>query len=829
MDRKIVYPAQIPMVEDQLESARFTQIGLGRMAAALFGEGGLGASGLACAVDSDMNVSVAPGQIIQSAAVDATSYGVLAADSDVILTQYLLSEAVTVAVPGVGQTYIIYGTPSISDTDTAVLPFYNSADPSQVYAGPDNNGASTATTRASIITVGIGTSVPSGSVPLWQIVVPPGTSTITSDMISQAPGAPIYPNFTEIASRIVAPFNSALAQAFGGYPLNAIVCDSATAGTFWVSTAAANTSTPGATGASWQSLFEGYATEDWSNDHFIPLTGEPPASGGMTVSGIMITPQRFGAVGDGSTDDTAAFRAAIAYLVNRGGGTLWLPRAHYVLSSEFDTSTGQNSLLPLPSLVNGTNELVPIRIVGESCVSAFGPPNPTTGVVISTPNTASTSNGIIPSIIGYGSASSTITWTMLTLQIENVAFKVPANSGITAIDAYACANCILQNVSVVVDESPSDITAPTVTTFTAIKLPGTGCYGVVKAKNVYVSGFYYGIQHSEHADIEALINLCVYALYIPDSYSHLAKYKVTTQQCSYSVRCSAQASSSFGFANSVFGTLDIERDPNFQFAADFFIDPGAILNGTLFYNVAADPQSLYSVWGSGTFNVAVQNVAYHSLTVTGDATVNPNGLFYPVIPNDLTAAATLTIRQGLVKGQRIRVYGYYDYDIQVNSIVTTGSPAFYFPDNSKSYGYTIPSGEGGPQYIELTWNGQDWFVITEGKKVVANATDYNHALALGQFSSDVQSTFTLTPGTVMTNIYKTPITVYVALTIPAGATASLRMGPDSSSLIDVWSATTANGGDEIKTTGSIRIPSGWYYELYTTSGVTLGQSLSVQF
>lgn len=561
------------------------------------------------------------------------------------------------------------------------------------------------------------------------------------------------------------------------------------------------------------------------------ITGlQLPAPSGSSLAfeeistGIMITPQMFGAVGDGTTDDTSAFRAALAFIVQRGGGTLWLPRAHYVLSAGFDTSSGQNSLLPLPALANGVSDLVCIRLVGESCVSAFGPPNPTTGVVISTQNAGTVANGIASSIIGHGSASPSITLTMITLQIENVLFKVPPNSGVVGIDAYACANCILHNVSVVVDASPAIIEAPTNTTFAAIKLPGTGCYGVVKAKNVYVSGFYYGIQHSEHADIEALINLCVYALYIPDSYSHLAKYKVTTQQCSYSVRCSAQASSSFGFANSVFGTLDIERDPNFQFAADFFIDAGAILNGTLFYNVAADPQSLYSVWGSGTFNVAVQNVAYHSLTVTGNATVNPNGLFYPVIPNGLTGDTTLTIRQGLVKGQRIRIYGYYAYNVQVNSIVTAGSPAFYFPDNSKSYGYTIPKGDGGPQYIELLWSGQDWFVTTEGLKVVDNATDYNHALALGQFSGNVQNTFTPVAGVQAQNVYKAPITIYVPLVLTAGGSATISMGPYSGHLVRAW---THVAGSACTVTGKVRVPSGWYYQVDITGG-TISESLSVQ-
>ncbi|OUJ09538.1 hypothetical protein HK25_11445, partial [Acetobacter sp. DsW_059] len=52
-----------------------------------------------------------------------------------------------------------------------------------------------------------------------------------------------------------------------GYKKYAIVSDSS--GNFWVSTADSNLTTPGAEGASWQSLFNGYATESWANDTFV--------------------------------------------------------------------------------------------------------------------------------------------------------------------------------------------------------------------------------------------------------------------------------------------------------------------------------------------------------------------------------------------------------------------------------------------------------------------------------------------------------------------------------------------------------------------------------
>lgn len=542
-----------------------------------------------------------------------------------------------------------------------------------------------------------------------------------------------------------------------------------------------------------------------------------------------ISVKDFGAKGDGNTDDTSSFKSAIDYISTNGGGKLYIPSGHYILSSSFTTDNGQNSIITIPT----STTQVRIEIIGDGAISAFGN-IPTSGTIISCPtkNGTNTSSGVVPSVFGYGTGASdttdTISWNLTYITIKDLSVMVEPNSNICPFDFSAISNAELYDVSVFVNEDSSSLVAPTSTTFSGIKLPFTGNYGIVKAKNVYVSGFYYGIEHCEHADIEALINYCVYALRIPMSYSHLAKYKVTTQYCSFSVKCDGLSSSTFGFANSIFGTLDIERDPNFAFSADFYINENCILNGTLFYNVAADPQSLYSVWGSGTFNVAVQNIAYHSLEVTSSTTVNPNGLFYPVIPNNLTGDITLTIRQGLVKGQRIRIYGYYAYNVTVTSIASTGSPVFYFPDNSHNYSYVIASGNGGPQYIELLWNGQDWFATTEGHLIVNNATDANNATAFGQFTGNAQNTFSPTVNSQEQNIYNCPITLYIQFTIPAGATASLRMGPNSGSLLDAWSQTVPSGGSSVETTGSIRIPSNWYYEVYTTSGVTLGQSLSVQ-
>jgi hypothetical protein len=66
---------------------------------------------------------------------------------------------------------------------------------------------------------------------------------------------------------------------------------------------------------------------------------DPPFTGAVTNNYTVqdklaqtISVMDFGAAGDGVTDDTAAFAAAVSYIVSQGGGTLYMPHAQYLLN-----------------------------------------------------------------------------------------------------------------------------------------------------------------------------------------------------------------------------------------------------------------------------------------------------------------------------------------------------------------------------------------------------------------------------------------------------------------------------------------------------------------
>lgn len=74
----------------------------------------------------------------------------------------------------------------------------------------------------------------------------------------------------------------------------------------------------------------------------------------------------FGAVGDGTTDDTIAFKSAMAFIASRNGGTLQIPEGDFVVTSPITLTSGINiqgvSGIPTTSPTNNVVQRSPSRI-----------------------------------------------------------------------------------------------------------------------------------------------------------------------------------------------------------------------------------------------------------------------------------------------------------------------------------------------------------------------------------------------------------------------------------------------------------------------------------
>lgn len=212
-DRVIVYAGSIPLETDVLRSNKFAMIGIAKLAAAMLGTSTV-VNGLACVPTgpASLTVNVNPGEIYSLVSMDATAYSSVAADTThQIMKSGILLDAVNLSCPAPGTAgqsinYLVQAIYQDSDTDLTALPYYNAANPTQAWSGPNNSGTPQATTRKGIITMsakaGAAAATGSQTTPapdagftgLWVVTVANGQTQILAGNITQFAGAPILPS-----------------------------------------------------------------------------------------------------------------------------------------------------------------------------------------------------------------------------------------------------------------------------------------------------------------------------------------------------------------------------------------------------------------------------------------------------------------------------------------------------------------------------------------------------------------------------------------------------------------------------------------------------------
>jgi hypothetical protein len=212
LNRQKVYPGQIPLETDILNTNKNTMIGLAKLAAAVLGTTSF-ANGLACTpnIPADLTVLVAPGEVYSLQNIDDTDYSSLAADTaHQILKQGVLLDQVQLSCPAPGTAgfsinYLVQAAFAETDGSNVVLPYYNASNPSQAWSGMNNDGVPQSTVRQDLcnVTVKAGTaaatgtqttpSPDAGNVGLMVVTVANGQTTITAGNISQYAGAPFIP------------------------------------------------------------------------------------------------------------------------------------------------------------------------------------------------------------------------------------------------------------------------------------------------------------------------------------------------------------------------------------------------------------------------------------------------------------------------------------------------------------------------------------------------------------------------------------------------------------------------------------------------------------
>lgn len=212
MDRQTVYRGELPYETDILLGERYGYEGLGLALLDIMGATTV-VGGLPCTPTSpaSLAVNLGPGRIYKKDTLEAAAWGVvdgaggLAADTAAdhqILKQGLLRDTTLFSVTPpvtVGQSVVYLIQAAFLEADDAVTPkqFYNTANPNAPLSknvSPTRRNRCVATIKAGTpATTGtqVAPSADAGNVPVWNITVAYGATTVTAPNIVQNPGAPL--------------------------------------------------------------------------------------------------------------------------------------------------------------------------------------------------------------------------------------------------------------------------------------------------------------------------------------------------------------------------------------------------------------------------------------------------------------------------------------------------------------------------------------------------------------------------------------------------------------------------------------------------------------
>lgn len=209
----------------------------------------------------------------------------------------------------------------------------------------------------------------------------------------------------------------------------------------------------------------------------------------------------YNALGDGSTDDTAAIQAAIDACETYGGGTVYFPKGIYVVNGALQDTSRSNAQLLLPRRDYADTEAITIFFRGEaappSVASVIGatPLPDNLSVIKGTLNT-----GTAAQMIGAHGPSGTFNnFTNILLVMRDLTIQMPANPVLTALDLSCVAQIDLDQVLVHAGSlDVASISAETTATSFGIKTPANGNGALTRLGVVNVVGFYNGYQIGEH-------------------------------------------------------------------------------------------------------------------------------------------------------------------------------------------------------------------------------------------------------------------------------------------------------------------------------------------
>jgi hypothetical protein len=284
-----------------------------------------------------------------------------------------------------------------------------------------------------------------------------------------------------------------------------------------------------------------------------------PAGGGSGTGGAGSLPlfnvETYGALGDGTTDDYPAIRAAWdAMLASSVGGLVYFPRAvtyrvNAAVGGRLTVSTDEaRALFPIPMRSRALSKLsYGLLGVGEAYVVrtadlGASPGQVQTASVVrvdyDSPFTWDAVTGL-PCVFGAPDADATDpegnTFSNLHFTVDNLIVRQPVNPSLCAINLEQVSTVRIGRLRVDVDAVLDDVPEPTHPTGAALLLPRSNNNVAVQVDSLITEGHYAGIPLTEHIELRTAIALrCKVGVHTRRLCSHygLAQH-LKIEQCPY--------------------------------------------------------------------------------------------------------------------------------------------------------------------------------------------------------------------------------------------------------------------------------------------------------
>lgn len=291
----------------------------------------------------------------------------------------------------------------------------------------------------------------------------------------------------------------------------------------------------------------------------------------------------FGAVGDGTTDDTVAIQAGITYFVTNHGGTLYFPAATYKFSQ-----------LTVPSIPGLPSTCVTIRL--------RGPLLPGQSMYIVSSGGTNTGGAILKSAMvgtagdSYFKCGSGSTFNNVVIDLENITLLVPPDPIMFGFNCRNAYGLRARGSRVWTGVAPFDITSAPTHTGAGFLTPANNNAAFTHLVDCDVSGIFLGYELSEHADLDYCSAwACVEAGTFPGANHAINVNRFGLYHCQY------------GFGATGFGTrvnftqLNIEHaSSGWKVSLADVYDPSNLLKGDITWAAVLQgtgPHSVFPVTG----------------------------------------------------------------------------------------------------------------------------------------------------------------------------------------------------------------------------------------